>query len=83
LVLRAEQILHQAGWRGEPFLGVKLHDRTWTRGRWAQAHAELTQWRLRPAHLRPQGSSLEPRAVPWVRGEGRDPEDVTEADDSP
>jgi len=49
LVLLAEQILRQAGWRGEPFLGVKLQDPTWTRARWEQAQAELTLWRLRQA----------------------------------
>jgi len=34
LVLLAPQVLRQAGWRGEPFLGVKLQDPTWTRTRW-------------------------------------------------
>jgi hypothetical protein len=37
LVLLAPQVLRQAGWRGEPFLGVKLQDPTWTRARWAGA----------------------------------------------
>jgi hypothetical protein len=69
LVLLAPQVLRQAGWRGEPFLGVKLQDPTWTRARWEQAQAELTQWRLRQAHARQQGSGLEPLAVPWVDGE--------------
>ena len=40
-VLRAEQVLRQAGWRGELFLGVKLVDPTWTRERWERAAAEL------------------------------------------
>ena len=34
VVLLAPQVLRQAGWRGEPFLGVKLEDPTWTRTRW-------------------------------------------------
>ena len=38
-VLRAAQVLRQAGWRGELFLGVKLADPTWTRERWEQAQA--------------------------------------------
>jgi hypothetical protein len=83
LVLLAPQVLRQAGWRGEPFLGVKLQDPTWTRARWAQAQAELMQWRVRQAHIRQQGSGLEPPAVPGVRGEGRDTEDVAETDDAP
>lgn len=33
-------------WRDRPFLFLKLHDPTWTPARWAQAQAELTQWRL-------------------------------------
>jgi len=39
VVLLAPQVLRQAGWRGEPFLGVKLQDPTWTRARWEQAQA--------------------------------------------
>jgi len=69
LVLLAPQVLQQAGWRGEPFLGVKLQDSTWTRARWEQAQAELTQWRVRQAQAHQQGSGLEPLAVPWVAGE--------------
>jgi len=69
LVLLAPQVLRQAGWRGEPFLGIKLQDPTWTRTRWEQAQAELTQWRLRQAQARRQGSGLEPLAVPWADGE--------------
>ena len=58
LVLLAPQVLRQAGWRGEPFLGVKLHDPTWTRARWEQAQA------------RQQGSRLEALAdAPWTDGE--------------
>jgi len=69
LVLLAPQVLRQAGWRGEPFLGVKLHDPTWTRARWEQAQAELTQWRLQQAQARQQRSGLEPLVVPWADGE--------------
>jgi len=43
VVLLAPQVLRQAGWRGEPFLGVKLYDPTWTLVRWEQTQAELTQ----------------------------------------
>ncbi len=82
-VLLAPQVLRQAGWRGEPFLGMKLHDPTWTRERWEQAQAELTQWRVRQAQARQQGSGLEALAAPWVSGEGRDTEDVAETDDEP
>jgi hypothetical protein len=66
VVLLAEQILRQAGWRGEPFLGVKLQDPTWTRARWEQAQAELMQWRLRQAQARRRGSGLEPLGAPWA-----------------
>jgi hypothetical protein len=61
-VLLAPQVLRQAGWRGEPFLGVKLQDPTWTRARWEQAQAELLQWRVRQTQARQQGSleALEP-----------------------
>jgi hypothetical protein len=83
LVLLAPQVLRQAGWRGEPFLGVKLQDPTWTRARWEQAQAELTQWRLRQAQARREGSGLESLAVPWVSEEGRDTEDVAETDNEP
>ena len=69
LVLLAPQVLRQAGWRGEPFLGVKLQDPTWTRARWEQAQAELTQWRVRQTQARRQGSGLEALAVPWPGGE--------------
>jgi len=69
-VLLAPQVLRQAGWRGEPFLGMKLHDPTWTRERWEQAQAELTQWRVRQAQARQQGSRLEALAdAPWTDGE--------------
>ncbi len=68
-VLLAPQVLRQAGWRGEPFLGVKLQDPTWTRARWEQAQAELTQWRVWQAQARRQGSGLEALAVPWPDGE--------------
>jgi hypothetical protein len=33
-VLRAAQVLRQAEWQGELFLGVKFVDPTWTRARW-------------------------------------------------
>jgi hypothetical protein len=64
--LRAEQVLRQAGWCGEPFLGVKLHDPTWTRARWDAAQATLAQWRLRQAQqqrrLRALGAAAEAEA---------------------
>jgi hypothetical protein len=58
-VVRAAQVLRQAGWRGELFLGVKLVDPTWTRTRWKQAQAALAQWQRQQAHTRGQGRSLE------------------------
>ena len=51
-VLRAEQMLRQAGWRGETFLGVKLVDRTWTRARWDHAQAALAPWQQRQGRAR-------------------------------
>jgi hypothetical protein len=68
-VLLAPQVLRQAGWRGEPFLGVKLQDPTWTRARWEQAQAELTRWRLQQVQARRRGSGLEPLGAPWADGE--------------
>ena len=58
-VLRAEQVLRQAGWQGELFLGVKLVDPTWTRARWEQAQAALAQWQQQQGRARGQGSGLE------------------------
>src|SRR3989442_15927390 len=69
LVLLAPQVLRQAGWRGELFLGVKLQDPTWTRARWEHAQAELTRWRLQQAQARRRGSGLEPLGAPWADGE--------------
>jgi len=51
-VLLAPEVLRQAGWRGEPFLAVKMQDPTWTRTRWDAAQAELAQWRLTQARQR-------------------------------
>lgn len=47
-------------WRDRPFLALKLQDPTWTRARWEQAQAELTQWRLlqAQANARSQRASL-------------------------
>jgi hypothetical protein len=65
--LLAPQVLRQAGWRGEPSLGVKLHDPTWTRERWDRAQAALAQWQRQ---ARQQQSGLEPLAeVPWEESE--------------
>ena len=55
-VLRAAQVLRQAGWRGELFLGVKLVDPTWTRARWEQAQAALAQWQQRQGRARGRGA---------------------------
>lgn len=41
----AQRVLRQAGWRGAPFLAVKLQYPAWTLQRWEHAQAELTQWR--------------------------------------
>ena len=57
-VLRAAQVLRQAGWRGELFLGVKLIDPTWTPARWDQAQAALAQWQQQQGRTRQQGSGL-------------------------
>jgi hypothetical protein len=58
-VLRAEQVLRQAGWRGDPFLRVKLVDPTWTRARWEQAQAVLAQWQRLQGRARWQPRGLE------------------------
>lgn len=68
--LLAPQVLRQAGWPGAPFLGVKLHDPTWTRTRWDRAQAALAQWQRQQAQARQQWSGLEPLAeVPWEESE--------------
>ena len=58
-VLRAAQVLRQAGWQGELFLGVKLVDPTWTRERWEQAQAALAQWQQQQGRARWQRRGLE------------------------
>jgi hypothetical protein len=50
----AQRVLPPA-WRDQPFLAVKLQDPTWTRARWEQAQAELTQWRLLQAQANARG----------------------------
>ena len=45
----AQRVLRQAGWRGAPFLAVKLQYPEWTLQRWEHAQAELEQWRLQQA----------------------------------
>jgi len=42
----ARRVLAQAGWRGDPFLGLKVQDPTWTRERWERALAALENDRL-------------------------------------
>ena len=74
-VLRAEQVLRQAGWQGELFLGVKLVDPTWTRARWEQAQAALAQWQQQQGRARWQGSGLE------ALGEAPDEESEADEDD--
>ena len=73
-MLRAAQVLRQAGWRGELFLGVKLVDPTWTRARWEQAQAALAQWQQQQGRARWQGSGLEALRTA--------PDEESEADDS-
>jgi hypothetical protein len=58
-VRRAAQVLRQASWRGELFLGVKLVDPTWTRARWEQAQAALAQWQKQQGQTLGQESGLE------------------------
>ena len=70
-VLRAEQLLLQAGWRGEAFLGVKLQDPTWTHARWEQTQAALALWQRQQGRGRWQGSGLE----------ALEPGEVSEADE--
>jgi len=56
----AQQVLRAHGWRDDPFLLVKRQYPEWTRARWEQAQAELTQWRLlqAQANARSQLASL-------------------------
>jgi len=51
----AQRVLRQAGWRGAPFLAVKLQYPAWTLQRWEHAQAELTQWRLLQAQANARG----------------------------
>ena len=51
----AQRVLRHDGWRGEPFLAVKLQYPAWTRQRWEHAQAELTQWRLLQAQANARG----------------------------
>ena len=69
-VLRAAQVMRQAGWRADPFLGVKLVDPTWTRARWDRAQAALAQWQQPQGPGRWQGSGLE--ALKDAHNEGRE-----------
>ena len=71
-MLRAEQVLRQAGWRGDPFLGVKLVDPTWTRERWDHGQAALAQWQQWQGRARWQGRGLE--ALEKSAWEGSDAE---------
>jgi hypothetical protein len=73
-VLLAPQVLRQAGWRGEPFLGVKLHDPTWSRARWEQAQAALVQWQRQQAQARQQ-ASLGRMAISWEDTEETEPDE--------
>ena len=67
--LLAPQVLRQAGWRGDPFLGIKLHDPTWTKERWDRAQAALAQWQQQ-AQARQQSSGLEALGeMPWEERE--------------
>jgi len=68
-------MLRQAGWRGELFLGVKLHDSTWTRERWNRAQAALAQWQRQQAQARWQGSGLEALGKTSWEGSKADEED--------
>ena len=66
----AQQVLRAHGWRDDPFLLVHRQYPEWTRARWEQAQAELTQWCLRQAqaNARSQRASLGAildREVPW------------------
>ncbi len=56
----AQQVLRAHGWREDPFLLVRRQYPEWTRARWEQAQAELTQWRLlqAQANARSQRASL-------------------------
>jgi hypothetical protein len=67
------QLLRQAGWQGDPFLGVKLADPTWTREHWDRAQAELAQWQRRQAQVRRQQRGLE--ALAEAPGEEREPDE--------
>jgi hypothetical protein len=76
-VLRAAQVLRQAGWQGELFLGVKLVDPTWTRERWDRAQGALAQWQQQQGRARWQRTDLEPLALSREH-----PEDEERQDDA-
>jgi hypothetical protein len=56
-VLLAQEVLHQAGWYGDPFLAVKMQYPEWPRARWDEAMAALEEWQRhqRQANARMQG----------------------------
>ena len=69
LCYELSSVPRQAGWRDDPFLGVKLVDPTWTRARWDQAQAALAQWQQQQRRARWQGSGMEARGDSPRRGE--------------
>ena len=73
-VLRAAEVLRQAGWQGELFLGVKLVDPRWTRACWDQAQAALAQWQRQQGRARKHRSGLEALAMPWEDTAGAEAE---------
>ena len=75
----AQRVLRHGGWHREPFLAVKLQYPAWTRARWEQAQAELTQWRWQQAlaNTRSQLASL--RDVLEAPGRWGDEEDEGDA----
>jgi hypothetical protein len=73
-VLLAQEVLHQVGWQGDPFLAVKMQYLEWTWARWDEAVAALKEWQRHQwlANARKQGR-LEGIVECW--GEGLDGEE--------
>ena len=69
-------------WRDQPFLAVKLQDPTWTRARWEQAQAELTQWRLQQAQANARGPLARLGAILAIEEPWEDAGDVGDVGDA-
>ena len=79
----AQRVLRQAGWRGAPFLAVKLQYPEWTLPRWEHALAELEQWRLQQTHANARSQLAGLGALLAVEEPWEDAGDAEEARPAP